>query len=322
MRKMRLIWTVAVILTMYYGNAAAHDHWSGLPEGALQQLSLTERFLVGDGIPYDPVTFRPPENKITVAAGKVIYDMRCAVCHGLKGDGKGSRADELEIMPRDFTMAIFKFRSTPAGDLPTDEDIFQTISRGMHGTGMLPWFGLTAAQRWLTVYYVKSISGLFEGEEIMPSVKVPQPSKTSTKTPKEYVELGKKAFEKAKCYECHGKEGRGDGEKAGKLKDDWFKPIRPRNFREEILKRGLEIEDIYLTIATGLDGTPMASQSKILSEEEMLAVSYYVQSLAPPVQKVDGQLHYLRSDITEDELAALQIDHMMGVWFRWPWQKF
>ncbi|MEE8483244.1 MAG: c-type cytochrome [Nitrospinota bacterium] len=317
MHKMMFVSTLTVFLAMYYGHAAAHDHWSGLPESARQQLSLTERFLVGESIPYDPVTFRPPENKITVAAGKVIYDMRCAVCHGLKGDGKGSRADELEIMPRDFTLAIFKFRSTPAGALPTDEDIFQTLSRGMHGTGMLPWFGLAAAQRWLTVYYVKSISGLFEGEEIMPAVKVPEP----TMPPIDYVELGKKVYEKAKCYECHGKEGRGDGEKADKLKDDWFKPIRLRNFREEILKRGLEIEDIYLTVATGLDGTPMDSQSKALSEEEMLAVSYYVQSLAPPVRRVGGR-RYLRGDITADERAALDIDHHMGVRFRWPWDMF
>ena len=48
----------------------------------------------------------------------------CVGCHGANGDGKGPAADMLIVKPRDFTKGIFKFRSTPSGTLPTDEDLY------------------------------------------------------------------------------------------------------------------------------------------------------------------------------------------------------
>ena len=64
------------------------------------------------------------------------YMTYCAGCHGEKGDGAGKAAEYLYPKPRDFTLGLFKIRSTPSGSLPTDEDLLRVISQGMHGSGM------------------------------------------------------------------------------------------------------------------------------------------------------------------------------------------
>jgi cytochrome c553 len=71
-----------------------------------------------------------------VEQGRAIYIRRCSFCHGLMGDGEGPAAQFLDPRPRDFTLGTFKFRTTQSGELPTDEDLFRTVSRGLSGTGM------------------------------------------------------------------------------------------------------------------------------------------------------------------------------------------
>ena len=57
------------------------------------------------------------------AAAKPLYERYCAGCHGDEGDARGENAQWIDPKPRDFTMAVFKCRSTPTGTLPTDEDL-------------------------------------------------------------------------------------------------------------------------------------------------------------------------------------------------------
>ena len=40
-------------------------------------------------------------------AGKAVYEKKCALCHGEKGDGKEPAADLLDPRPRDFTAGIY-----------------------------------------------------------------------------------------------------------------------------------------------------------------------------------------------------------------------
>src|ERR1700682_5250601 len=63
-------------------------------------------------------------------AGKLNYRRYCIGCHGPAGDGNGENAPWIDPKPRDFTLAVFKCRSTPTGSLPTDQDLYQSISRG------------------------------------------------------------------------------------------------------------------------------------------------------------------------------------------------
>ena len=279
----------------------------------MDDMSLMNGWLGGKTIPLDLATKRPPEDERSINAGKGIYEVKCAVCHGLKGDGKGDKAGELLIKPRDFSLGLYKFRSTPSGAPPTDDDIFKTISRGLHGTAMLPWLGLTTTQKWLVTYYVKTFSDFFafyyEDGNKQIIVKMPP----TTKSKKEYIALGKKSYKKAKCFECHGDEGYGDGEAADKLKDDWQNPIRPANLREQIPKRGLELEELYLTLATGLNGSPMPSYLSALTEEEVLSLAYFVRSIAPKPKsggmKMMGGM--MTGDFPQDVQAGMMIDHVM-----------
>ncbi len=267
---------LAVLLfSSHYSYSQEDDVWVRPMGGEKFRSALSINWFAGYTLSVDFKTPRPPENENSIKAGKATYKEVCAECHGPKGDGKGERADELDTKPRDFTLGIYKFRSTPNAFPPTDDDIFTTISRGLHGTSMLPMLGLTTKEKWEVTYFIKTFSDVFEEEELVTAV-MPQPVMSEY----EYVVRGDELFKKTKCADCHGPEGYGDGEKADKLKDDWGKPIRPANFQKHYLKRGLEIEDIYLTIATGLDGTPMDSFSEKLDEDEIVALSYYVRWLA------------------------------------------
>src|SRR5580698_9271059 len=71
--------------------------------------------------------------------GKLLYQRYCIFCHGVDGDGAGDSAAYLDPKPRDFTKATFKCRSTPSGSLPLDADLYDTISRGIHASGMPSW---------------------------------------------------------------------------------------------------------------------------------------------------------------------------------------
>ena len=86
------------------------------------------------------------------------------------------------------------------------------------------------------------------------------------------------------CAMCHGVNG--DGKSAKELKDDWGWPILPSNLTWRPLKRGVSLEQIYLTITTGLSGTPMPSFGDALSAKQIWALVYYIESLVPPDQRV------------------------------------
>jgi hypothetical protein len=68
--------------------------------------------------------------------GKVVYERKCMLCHGEKGDGKGPAAEELSPAPRDFVSGVYKIRTT-ANKIPSDEDLFKIITDvpGTHA----PW---------------------------------------------------------------------------------------------------------------------------------------------------------------------------------------
>jgi cytochrome c oxidase cbb3-type subunit 2 len=247
---------------------------------------------------------RPEENDTTIAAGQSIYQQRCTTCHGDKGDGNGPNSEYLITKPTDFTSGLYKFRSTPSGSIPTDEDLYTTISRGIRGTSMLPWFDLSDKEKWYVTYYIKTFSDRFEEEEPDSPVMV---SKTTIEN-NELVNKGRYIYEQAKCWECHGHEGRGDGPKADELRDDWERSVRVKDFTGEPLKRGASTSDIYITVATGMDGTPMASYSNNITPDNMIALSSYIKSLADKQQPRDLG----RMAMSQDERIGMMTYHHGG----------
>src|SRR5258708_18480043 len=71
----------------------------------------------------------PPGSDLAPGAplGRRVYAERCAVCHGPDGRGNGPAAPSLIPRPRDFTLGQFKYKSTPHGQPPTDDDLKQIV---------------------------------------------------------------------------------------------------------------------------------------------------------------------------------------------------
>jgi mono/diheme cytochrome c family protein len=212
-----------------------------------------------------------------VVDGERLYRIHCAVCHGERGDGRGPAAARLTVRPRDLRSGKFKFRSTPSGSLPTDEDLEATLIHGVRGTGMVPQTHLNADERRAAIAYLKTFSERFTNEQPQMPVEVPRPPRA---TP-DVVARGQRLYRKAQCAECHGDEGRGDGPSAATMKDDSGLPIAVPDLTRWPRKRGHEPEAVFRTIATGLSGTPMPSYSDALDPEEIWAVVWYIESLIP-----------------------------------------
>jgi mono/diheme cytochrome c family protein len=169
---------------------------------------------------------------------------------------------------------------------------------------MLPWFDLSDKEKWYVTYYIKTFSDRFEEEEPDSPVMV---SKTTIEN-NELVNKGRYIYEQAKCWECHGYEGRGDGPKADELRDDWERSVRVKDFTGEPLKRGASTSDIYITVATGMDGTPMASYSNNITPDNMIALSSYIKSLADKQQPRDLG----RMAMSQDERIGMMTYHHGG----------
>jgi len=221
----------------------------------------------------------PPDSrpKPDLRAGRLLFESRCAVCHGRHAHGDGPAARQMDPRPRDLTRGEYILRSTPSGSLPTDDDLFATLTRGLPGTAMVGWAGLPSLDRWQLVYYLRSISSRFATETPEPPVAIPVPPPASAQK----IALGRAVWERMKCAQCHGADGRGDGPAARTLSDPRGRRVYAFDLtRSWKLKGGGAPEDLYRTLHTGLDGTPMPSYDAALQPDEAWALVYFVRSLA------------------------------------------
>jgi DMSO reductase family type II enzyme heme b subunit len=229
----------------------------------------------------------PKATDALLEQGQAIYFQRCSFCHGLLGDGEGPAAKFLDPRPRDFTLGTFKFRTTQSGELPTNEDLFRTVSRGLRGTAMQAFDsdliknGLSEQERWAVIAYIKTFAPEFDDPELDPvatGMVIPLPANPAPYNA-ETIAKGEAVFERAKCWSCHGMLGRGDGNKEFR-EDDWGFPIRIRNVTHPWkIKAGSEVADIYMRFTSGISGTPMPSFVKSLNEEDRWNLANYIKSL-------------------------------------------
>ena len=219
----------------------------------------------------------PEQTPDLLVLGKEVYGSNCAICHGANGQGNGWRAHMLYPKPRDFTRGIFRFKTTESGDLPTDRDLFRTVSVGLQGTAMPGWrFVLPEKERWAVVAHLKTFSRYFEEELPADPISLgPEPAITPR-----VVELGRQLFQKVGCVECHGSQGYGDGPSARGMEDSFGSLISPRNLHVTAeFKRGRTLRDVALTVSTGNDGTPMPSFKDALTQAQVWALASFVMSL-------------------------------------------
>ncbi len=217
------------------------------------------------------------------APGKEVYDRWCAGCHGVDGAGAGPGATTMLPRPRDFTRALYQVRTTASGQLPTDEDIMRVIDEGMPGTAMPGWEDfLSRAEREALVEYLKSFSRFFSGPAPAPLQFGSAPGVNEERTAE-----GQRLYQEIECWRCHGQTGRGDGASAPTLDDDQGLPIVARDLtRSWLFNGGARVEDIFRTLMTGLDGTPMPTftdiiDAGIIPEDQLWSMAQYVASLSP-----------------------------------------
>jgi cytochrome c oxidase cbb3-type subunit I/II len=237
-----------------------------------------------------------PRSSEWIAYGKEVYQRRCLGCHGESGDGNGPAATFMyKQRPRNFAAAVFKFRLTKE-PLPTDGDLLRTITRGVRGTAMPSWHELHIIDRLAVIQYIKYELAVdrsnpakpyayFKEEPPGPPLYIGRPPVPS----EQMLTRAKDVWQSAKCWECHGQTGKGDGEKAPGLKDDLGFPSPPADLTAGQFKSGPTVEDIFRTMTTGLSGTPMPSYRDPLSEEDRWALSYYVLALSAYKDPLTGE---------------------------------
>lgn len=236
---------------------------------------------VGPHPPAPPVIMESHIGNITGHSEDAKSDYRryCAGCHGELGDGQGENTPWLDPKPRNFTLATFKCRSTPTGTLPTDEDLFNTIERGLTNSNMPTWNTFTKQQRADLVAMVKTFSPRWQKEKPGDPIKIPPEPPVTI----ESISHGKALFTKLECWKCHGPQGKGDGPSASTLTDSQDNPIRPYNFAagkdDSRFKCGSTNADIYKIFMTGVDGTPMPSFADTIQPADAWDLVHFLRTL-------------------------------------------
>jgi DMSO reductase family type II enzyme heme b subunit len=236
------------------------------------------------------------------AAGKAIYEKKCALCHGSDGKGNGPGAATLDPKPRDFTKGLYKIRTTASGQAPLDTDLFRIITDGMPGTSMPSWSVLPEKDRWNLVAYLKS----FAPDKFKEPPKAADFPKEVASS-KESLARGKEMFEAIECNKCHGNAGRSDGPSAPELKDDWGNPIRPANLTKPwTFRGGGSTREIAARLVTGLAGSPMPSFiDSVEKPEDIWHLANYVRSLGSdsPDPATILPVYPVRGEIPDDPAA-------------------
>lgn len=210
-------------------------------------------------------------------AGKAVYERKCLLCHGEKGDGKGPAAELLRPAPRDFTSGLYKIRST-ANKTPADKDVFDVLTHGMPGTSMPAWSVLPEKDRSNLVAYLKTLAA-DKFKDAPKKQELPKDVASSA----ESIKRGKEMYEAIECNKCHGTEGRADGPSRPELKDEWGHPIAPANLTKRwTFRGGGGRQNIATRLATGVLGTPMPSFiDSVEKPEDIWHLTNFIASLGP-----------------------------------------
>jgi len=268
-----------------------------------------------------------------------LYNHRCAICHGEQGAGDGAAAEFLYPMPRDFTLALFKYKTSPGSALPRDEDLFDTIKFGLAGTGMPGWGELLSDERIRSLIpVIKRFDitaawapeeaededfdedGRYIKDDLSISTDI-EPVEGRIAFSAESAAKGKERFEEI-CGECHGKEGRGNITSGKQLADDWENRLWPRDLTkpwtwrvtqaagDEEQSRDETIKRIYERLSIGIPGTPMPAHRATeegnedpVSLEDRWHIANYVYTLREKsVAPVDGAI--VRATPVEGDLPG------------------
>jgi len=230
-----------------------------------------------DARPGIPSAFNP--NPSLYLQGRHVFQRNCLLCHGRFGDGNGEMAKDLTIRPRDFTKGIFKFRSTPSGFLPTDDDLHRTIRNGLAGTAMPAFVNLEERDVRAVIEYLKTLSRKWrDPSQYSPplSFPAPPPWRQDPDQLGSHAERGRILFNQT-CALCHPLHGDRSHVLSTSFTNVWSQPVTAPDLGRDLIRGGADATNFYRILATGLNGTPMPSFADSLSEDQKWDLVVYLE---------------------------------------------
>jgi mono/diheme cytochrome c family protein len=176
--------------------------------------------------------------------GRELYSRHCATCHGSRGEGDGPGAAGLHPRPANFSEHEYNL-----------DRLSESLWHGVVGTAMPAWRDLPPPDLSALAHFVRS----FHAAQSEPAL------------PPDVLDLGSRIYG-ARCAQCHGEKGAGDGPAAGQF------PIPPANFEGQRPSLAISLR----ALRNGVDGTPMAPWSGQLSDAELSAAAYFVRGFFKP----------------------------------------
>ncbi len=235
----------------------------------------------------------------TLALGQTTYLEYCIQCHGVDGKGKGPSSQGLLPPPRDLTQGLYKFPWVAYGEVPHDEDLARIIRHGLKGSAMLPW-DISDERLDAVIQYIKTFAPqVWEVKDAQLGVKLELPNDPFGDTYKhQAIVKGKKVYHiTAACTQCH----RGYATKAeitewnkelsGSVEVDplfyTLKPqdgeynykVLPPDFTYHELRSITDVPSIVQRLMYGVTGSGMPGWKDVVTDEELWALAYYVDSL-------------------------------------------
>lgn len=274
--------------------------------------------------------FGLPAEQAQLAEGKKVYDTYCMGCHGITGDGQGPAAEFLNPKPRNFQTAEFRFSSRPSGDVPTDQDLFRTITEGLHGSSMSGWNLMPESDRWAVIAYLKTFAP--NKWKFTPGAETTVAEDPYLNQPKDIaIKRGETAYHgMAMCFSCHAayippqkinearavygmpplKAFRKDLGSVQSLQTTDGSVILPPDFLWHKLKRGSELQTLYHVVGNGISGTPMPTWKGILPEEDLWGIVYYVREMASkrPLLVTDEDIRRYYENVAKIETERLEYE--------------
>jgi len=204
-------------------------------------------------------------------AGRKVYNKFCVGCHGENGDGKTLAAEFFKDKPPNFHTAVFRWKSTPEGCLPTDEDLLHVLNWGIPQTPMPSFKLVPEVQKRAVIAYLKTFAR-DKWEKGQPDSQKCQSVYKDIKRPDyfgtpESIERGKNLYA-MNCAACHGNNGEGDGPVATTL------PAPPTDLTYPVRGAGPKPEDTFRVLTVGLEGSPMPAFGYLSEQDRWDLVSY------------------------------------------------
>ncbi|MFQ5850960.1 MAG: c-type cytochrome [Candidatus Binatia bacterium] len=225
-------------------------------------------FLVTSPVGGDEIAVKKGDLRL----GEKVYKEICFACHGLKGDGKGPGWFNTKPSPQVFINSVYMSRLT-------DEYIFNVVKYGK-----LTVLKRQIPNKKLEAVAMPSFGDVLEDDQICELIKFERAFSRGGPQSAEMREI----FDAA-CATCHGKRGRGDGERSSKIQPapKYFVSLiqpSPMNLTDPQLMSRFKDDFLFALIKKGKIGAvekekfdTMQPFGQELSDREIWSVIRYIR---------------------------------------------